>query len=64
MQIDKETVLNLLRERGDHPQAERAEQELPAQIDSDQHGALFEQFGLDPGDLVGKLMGGRDIPGL
>jgi hypothetical protein len=64
VQIDKDTVLNMLRERGDEEQAKRAEQQLPDQIDTDRDAGLLERFGIDPGDLIGRFTGGRDIPGL
>ena len=35
VQIDKETVLNLLRECGAQEQAQQAEQDLPEQADPD-----------------------------
>ena len=64
MQIDKDTVVSMIRERGDSEQASRAEQELPDQVDTEQDRGLLERFGVDPGELMGKFTGGRDIPGL
>ena len=64
MQIDKDTVLSMLRERGDEEQAKRAQEQLPDQVDTDRDAGLLERFGIDPGDLIGKFTGGRDIPGL
>ena len=56
MQIDKQTVLDMIRERGgDHDAAQR---ELPDQVDTDQHGDLLGQFGVNPQELLGKLGGG------
>ncbi|MDQ1643533.1 MAG: hypothetical protein QOJ90_2884, partial [Actinomycetota bacterium] len=46
MQIDKEQVLELLRSRGDHDKAQQAEQELPDQVDTDQHAGTLQKFGL------------------
>ena len=63
MQIDKETILNLLREQGKTDEAQRAEQELPDQVDTDRDGDLLERFGIDPQDLLGRF-GGGNIPGL
>ena len=57
MQIDKQTVLDLLRERGGD-QASQAEQELPDQVDTDQHAGLLEKFGLSPQELIQRVMGG------
>ncbi len=58
MQIDKETVLNLLREQGKTDQAQQAEQELPDQVDTERDASLLERFGIDPQDLLGRLGGG------
>jgi hypothetical protein len=63
MQIPKEQILDLLREQGKGDQAGQAEQELPDQVDTDQHAGLLEKFGLSPADLLGKL-GGGNLPGL
>ena len=64
MQIDKDTILNLIRERGGEDQARQAEQELPDQVDTDEHGGLLQRFGVDPGELLQGALGGRGIPGL
>ncbi|MDQ3858431.1 MAG: hypothetical protein M3327_08305 [Actinomycetota bacterium] len=64
MQIDKQTVLDLLRERGQEDQAREAEQELPDQVDTDRDAGLLERFGINPSDLLSRFAGGRDIPGL
>jgi hypothetical protein len=64
MQIDKDTVVNMIRERGDDAKAGQAERELPDQVDTDQHADLLERFGVNPQDLIGKMTGGRNIPGL
>jgi hypothetical protein len=63
MQIPKEQILELLREQGKGDQVGQADQELPDQVDTDQHAGLLEKFGLSPADLLGKLGGGK-IPGL
>ena len=58
MQLDKNMILDLLRERGQQDQATQADQELPDQVDTDQHANLLQKFGLDPQDLIQKFMGG------
>ena len=63
MQIDKETVLNLLREQGKTDEAQQAEQELPDQVDTERDASMLGRFGIDPQDLLGRL-GGGNIPGL
>ena len=57
MKLSKETIVDLLRSRGDHDKAAQAEQELPDEVDDDQHGRLLDKFGIDPKDLMGKLGG-------
>lgn len=65
MEIDKQTVLNLIRERGDEEQANQAETELPDEIDTDRDAGLLQRFGVDPQDLTGGILGrGDDLPGI
>ena len=58
MQLDKNMILDFLRERGQQDQAAQAEQQLPDQVDTDQHASLLQQFGLDPQELIQKFAGG------
>ena len=69
MQIDKNQILELLRSQGDAQKAQEADQELPGQVDTDEHAGLLAKFGLNPMDLIttfggggggglGKLLGG------
>ena len=62
MEIPKDKVLDLLREQGKDDQVDQAQQELPDQVDPEQHAGLLQKFGLNPQDLIGKLGGG--VPGL
>lgn len=64
MQIDKDMILNLLREQGDHQRADEASRELPDQVDIDQHGNLLERFGINPMDLISRFGGGKGLGGL
>ena len=57
MKIDKDMILKLLRSRGEEDKAAQAEQELPDQVDQDEHAGLLQRFGVDPKDIVGKLGG-------
>ena len=59
MQIDKDQILQLLRSQGDDDKAKQVDQELPAQVDTDQHAGLLAKFGLDPAELIQKFMGGQ-----
>jgi hypothetical protein len=62
MEIPKDKILDLLREQGKDDQVDQAQQELPDQVDPEQHAGLLQKFGLNPQDLIGKLGGG--VPGL
>ena len=55
MDIDKQQIVKLLRERGDHAKATEAEQELPEKVDHVQHGDLLSRFGVDPQELLGRI---------
>jgi hypothetical protein len=58
MEIPKEKILELLRERGQHDQADQADRELPPNVDPEQHAGLLSKFGIDPQELLSKLPGG------
>jgi hypothetical protein len=65
MQIDKDTILAFLRERGEGDKADEADRELPDRVDTDEHQGLLERLGLDPAELVGRLGGlGKGLGGL
>jgi hypothetical protein len=63
VQIDKEQIINLLRDQGDQDKAQKAEQELPDQVDTDRDAGVLQRLGIDPSDLISRL-GGGNIPGL
>jgi hypothetical protein len=63
MQIDKDTIIEFLRDRGDTQNADQAQQELPDQVDTDQHAGLLEKFGVDPAELMARFTGGGNLPG-
>jgi hypothetical protein len=63
MQIPKEQILDLLRRQGKDDQVGEADQQLPDQVDTERDAGLLQKFGVDPGDLLSKLGGGK-IPGL
>jgi hypothetical protein len=59
MHLDKEQIIQFLRDQGKHEQADRAQQDLPDKVDTDQHGGLLAQHGIDLQELLGKLGGGN-----
>jgi len=64
MNIDKDTILNLLRSNGQNTQADQAQQELPDQVDTDQHAGMLQRFGINPADLIAKLTAGGGQGGI
>ena len=64
MQIDKDVILDLLRESGQDDKVEHAERELPDQVEPERDASLLERFGVSPQDLLGRLGGGGGLPGL
>jgi hypothetical protein len=61
MQIPKDKILDLIRERAGGEQAEQADQQLPDQVDPEQHADLLSKFGIDPKELLGGGLG--DVAG-
>jgi hypothetical protein len=64
MNIDKETILNMLRSNGQDADADRAQQDLPDQVDTDQHAGMLQRFGINPADLIAKLTAGGGQGGI
>jgi hypothetical protein len=58
MQIDKDQIISLLRERGEDAKADQAQQELPGQVDTEKDTGMLAKLGIDPSDLLGGLGGG------
>jgi hypothetical protein len=64
MELDKETILNFLREQGDDQKATEAENELPDRVDTDADSGLLDRLGIDVGGLLERFTGGMDLPGV
>jgi hypothetical protein len=58
MEIPKDKIIELLRDRGQDDKADQADRELPDQVDTEQHADLLSKFGVDPQELAAKLPGG------
>ena len=54
MKFDKEFVIDELRKAGKDEHVQKALAELPAKVDHNEHAAMLEKFGLDPGKLAEK----------
>jgi hypothetical protein len=59
MNIDKDTILTMLRSNGQDTDADQAQQDLPDQVDTDEHAGLLDKFGINPADLIAKFTGGQ-----
>ena len=57
MEIPKDQILQLLRDRGDHDTAQQADQQLPDKVDPEQHSDLLGKIGIDPTALLGDIGG-------
>jgi hypothetical protein len=55
VQFDKQQIIQMLREQGDHDKAQKAEQQLPDKVDPEEHKNLLEEVGINPQDLISKL---------
>lgn len=54
MQLDKQFVIDELEKQGKSEHVQQALDQLPEKIDHEQHAALLEKFGIDPGQLAEK----------
>jgi hypothetical protein len=52
--LDKQFVVDELRKEGKSEQVQHALDELPEKIDHEQHAAILQKLGLDPGKLAEK----------
>jgi hypothetical protein len=57
MEIPKDKILDLLKQRGENDKAQQADRELPDKVDPDRDRGLLEKIGIDPQDLTGNLGG-------
>lgn len=57
MQLDKQQIIDMLKNRGDHDKADQAQADLPDQVDTDQHSDKLSALGVDPKDLMGDAGG-------
>ncbi|SFF25887.1 hypothetical protein [Blastococcus tunisiensis] len=58
MKLDKQELVRVLRTEGDNDTADRAERELPDEVDTDRDGDALDALGLDRTQLMAKLAGG------
>jgi hypothetical protein len=58
VKLDKQELVRVLRTEGDNDTADRAERELPDEVDTDRDGDALDALGLDRTQLMAKLAGG------
>jgi hypothetical protein len=58
VELDKQELVRMLRTQGDNDIADKAEAELPDEIDTDRDADALEGLGLDRTQLMTKLAGG------
>jgi hypothetical protein len=57
MEIPKDKIIELIRQRAGDDKADQAVNELPDQVDPEKHADLLSKFGIDPKDLLGGGLG-------
>jgi hypothetical protein len=55
MEIPKDKIVELLRDRGQDDKADQADRELPDQVDTEQHSELLSKLGVDSQELAGGI---------
>jgi uncharacterized protein (DUF2267 family) len=56
MQFDKQTVLDMIKDQMGSERADQAAQQLPDQIDHEEHADLLQRFGVNPQDLMSRFL--------
>jgi hypothetical protein len=64
MEIPKDQILDLLRQRGENDKAGQADSELPDQVDTDRDSGILDRLGVDTTDVLGGLGGAAGELGL
>ena len=57
MEIPKDKIVELIRDRVGGDKADAAANELPDQVDPEQHADQLSKFGIDPQELLGGGLG-------
>ena len=58
MNLDRSELVRLLHTQGENDLAERVEQQLPEQVDTDRDSSQLDALGLDRTQLMAKLAAG------
>jgi hypothetical protein len=54
MEVDREHVIELLREKGKGDRVQHAIDSLPEKVDHNAHAEQLKKLGIDPGELAAK----------
>ncbi len=57
MKIPKDKILQIIKSRRGHQEADQANAELPEQVDPEKDKGLLAKFGINPKDLIGGIRG-------
>jgi len=57
VELDRDQMVQALRDHGENEKADQAERELPKKVDKDKHQGILDRLGIDD-DLLDKLPGG------
>jgi hypothetical protein len=55
VEIPKDQIISYLESRGQTDQAQQAQDQLPDQVDHEDHADLLHQIGVNPQELVSNL---------
>jgi predicted Rossmann fold nucleotide-binding protein DprA/Smf involved in DNA uptake len=55
LQLDKDQIVQMLRDRGEHDKATRRSSSCRTRSTTNSNGDLLQRLGVDPKELVGKL---------
>jgi len=58
MEIPKDKIIQLIRDRAGGEKADQASNELPDQVDPERHGDVLSKYGIDPQELLSGGLGG------
>jgi hypothetical protein len=58
VKLDKQELVRMLRTQGDNDTADKVENDLPDEIDTDRDGDALDALGLDRTQLMAKLAAG------
>ena len=58
MEVSRQEIIEALRGRDEHELADRAEAELPAEVDTEDDADMLHGLGINPADLIAGIGGG------